>query len=266
MLELVNVTKIYGNSKKAVDNISLEVERGEIFGFIGPNGAGKTTTIKMITGMLNPTVGQIILDGINIADDPVEAKKVFTYVPDHSSIFDGITGNDYINFIANMYDVDLHIRKARTEKYAKGFEIYDALAQPISSYFHGMKQKLIISAALLPNPRLFVLDEPMVGLDPKSSRMLKDIMREHCDNGGTVFFSSHALEVVENLCDRISIIHRGRIIAIGTVAEIKKQAASLEEIFLEMTAEDDMMTGEDYKVSGKGAMVENDGIAGDDEK
>ena len=236
MLHIENVTKIYGKSKTAVDNIDLDVGKGEIFGFIGPNGAGKTTTIKMITGMLTSTKGDITLDGISITDKPIDAKKTFTYVPDNPMIFDGIKGIDYINFIGNMYGVHPDARKELTEKFTKAFEIYDDLKKPINSYSHGMKQKLIISAALIPQPKLFILDEPMTGLDPKSSRMLKDIMKEHKKNGGTVFFSSHVLEVVENLCDRISIIHQGRIIATGTVAEIKKQSDSLEDIFLEMTA------------------------------
>lgn len=236
MLELKNLTKIYGGGKKAVDDISLKVEKGEIFGFIGPNGAGKTTTIKIITGILNPTKGNLLLDGVSIADDPVAAKKVFTYVPDNTSIFDGIKGIDYINFIGNIYEIDPSVRKELCEKFTKAFEIYDDLKKPISSYSQGMRQKLMISAALIPQPRLFILDEPMLGLDPRSSRLIKDIMKEHSMNGGTVFFSSHVLEVVENLCDRIAIIHRGKLIAVGTVGDIKRQGSSLEEIFLEMTA------------------------------
>ena len=238
MLELTGVTKVYGSGKKAVDDISLKVERGEIFGFIGPNGAGKTTTIKMITGILHATQGKVMLDGLDVAKQPVEAKRTFTYVPDSTTIFDGIKGIDYINFIGNIYDVPLDIRKERCEQYTRAFDIHNALNKPISSYSHGMKQKLVISAALIPQPRLFILDEPMVGLDPKSARMMKDLMRDHARNGGTVFFSSHALEVVENLCDRIAIIHLGKIIAVGTVAEIKKQSATLEDIFLEMTADE----------------------------
>lgn len=238
MLHIENVTKVYGKTKTAVDDITLDVGKGEIFGFIGPNGAGKTTTIKMITGMLAATKGDITLDNISMVKQPVEAKKTFTYVPDNPVIFDGIKGIDYINFIGNIYGVDPEQRKILAEKYTKAFEIYDDLKKPISSYSHGMKQKLIISAALIPQPKLFILDEPMTGLDPKSSRILKDIMKEHKNNGRTVFFSSHVLEVVENLCDRIAIIHQGKIIATGTVAEIKKQSKSLEDIFLEMTADE----------------------------
>lgn len=238
MLTIDQVTKVYQPQKKAVDNISLEVDRGEIFGFIGPNGAGKTTTIKMIAGMLQPTAGKIALNGIDIAKEPIAAKRQFTLVPDHPSIFEGISGNDYLNFIADIYGVDEVERRELAEKYTTAFDIEDALGQPISSYSRGMRQKLLISAALLPQPKLFILDEPMVGLDPKSARLIKDIMREHCQQGGTVFFSSHVLEVVENLCDRIAIIHEGRLIAVDTVAGIKKQSASLEDIFLEMTADE----------------------------
>jgi ABC-2 type transport system ATP-binding protein len=235
MLKLSNITKVYEKNKRAVDDMTLTVEKGELFGFIGPNGAGKTTTIKMMTGLLHPTFGEITLDQISITQKPVEAKRVFTYVPDHPYVFEGITGNDYVNFMANIYQVDKHMRKELCEKYTKSFEIYDALTQPIHSYSHGMKQKLLITGALIPQPRLILLDEPMVGLDPKSARLLKDIMREHCRKGGTVFFSSHGLEVVENICDRIAIIHHGKLIALGTVEEIKRQNTSLEDIFLEMT-------------------------------
>ncbi|MBM7542243.1 ABC transporter ATP-binding protein [Amphibacillus cookii] len=239
MLTLKNASKTYGNNKKAVDQLNLEIEKGEIIGFIGPNGAGKTTTIRMITGIIAPTEGTIEINGKDIAKQPVEAKKNFTFVPDHPTIFDAIKGIDYLNFIADMHEVTIQQRKERIEKYTKAFQIYDALPQTINSYSHGMKQKLLISGALLPNPNLFILDEPMVGLDPHSAKILKDVMREHCEKGGTVFFSSHVLEVVENLCDRVAIIHRGKLIACDTAENIKKNSsATLEEIFLEMTKDE----------------------------
>jgi ABC-2 type transport system ATP-binding protein len=235
VLKLSNLTKNYDGKKLAVDSIDLTVNHGEIFGFIGPNGAGKTTTIKMITGMLLPTSGQVLIDNVDICKDPVKAKNKFTFVPDHPEIFDSISGFDYLNFIGDIYGIDQDIRQQRIEKYTKTFEIYDSLGKAVSSYSHGMKQKLLISGALLPNPKLFILDEPLVGLDPRSARILKDIMREHCQTGGTVFFSSHVLEVVENLCDRIAIIKDGKIIALGTIDQIKDQDESLEEMFLELT-------------------------------
>ena len=235
VLKLSSLTKNYDGKKLAVDNINLTVNHGEIFGFIGPNGAGKTTTIKMITGMLLPTSGQVTIDNEDINKNPVQAKTKFTFVPDHPEIFDAISGFDYLNFIGDIYGIPQDVRKKRIEKYTKTFEIYDSLGKAISSFSHGMKQKLLISGALLPNPKLFILDEPLVGLDPRSAKILKDIMREHCQAGGTVFFSSHVLEVVENLCDRIAIIKDGKIIALGTIDQIKDQDESLEEMFLELT-------------------------------
>jgi ABC-2 type transport system ATP-binding protein len=238
MLKLSSVKKVYDNKTLAVDSIDLHVKPGEIFGFIGPNGAGKTTTIKMITGMLRPTEGSISIDGVDVSSNPIEAKKKFTFVPDRPEIFDSITGYDYLNFIGDIYKVPMDNRKERFEKFTIPFDINDDLGKPINSFSHGMRQKLLISGALLPNPKLFILDEPLTGLDPKSARLLKDIMREHCNEGGTVFFSSHVLEVVENLCDRIAIINKGKIISIGTVEEIKAKGESLEEIFLEMTKDE----------------------------
>ncbi len=239
MLVISNVSKSYDHEKKAVDSLSLEINQGEIIGFIGPNGAGKTTTIKMITGILAPTTGEIRINGKDINREPVAAKRNFTFVPDHPTIFDGIRGIEYLNFIADMYDIPEAVRQERIERFTKVFQIYNALKDSISSYSHGMRQKLLISGALLPNPKLFILDEPMVGLDPQSNKMLKDIMKEHCKNGGTVFFSSHMLEVVENLCDRVAIIHKGKLIACDTLENIKqKNDTSLEEIFLEMTKDE----------------------------
>lgn len=239
MLVLKDVSKSYDKQKNVVENISLEVKKGEIMGFIGPNGAGKTTTIKMITGILSPSSGSIKVNGFDISKSPVEAKGSFTYVPDYPAIFDSIKGIDYLNFIGDMYDVSVEMRKERIEKFTKEFQIYDALTQPVNSYSHGMKQKLIISGALLPKPEIFILDEPMVGLDPYSAKILKDLMKEHCDNGGTVFFSSHGLEVVENICDRVAIIHKGKLIVCDTVENIKRSDdTTLEKVFLEMTKDE----------------------------
>lgn len=239
MLVLKNVTKSYDGKKKAVDNLSLKINQGEIFGFVGPNGAGKTTTINMITGILEPSNGEITINGQNINQNSVEAKKCFSYVPDHPEIFSSIKGIDYLNFIADMYEISVTDRKRQIERYTKAFEIYAALTQPVNSYSHGMKQKLLISGALLPTPKLFILDEPLGGLDPHSAKMLKDMMKEHCNNGGTVFFSSHVLEVVENLCDRIGIINRGKLITCDTLENIKQNSdSSLEDIFLELTKDE----------------------------
>ncbi|MCZ0702955.1 ABC-2 type transport system ATP-binding protein [Natronobacillus azotifigens] len=236
MLALKNVSKTYDRSKRAVNQISLDVEKGEIIGFIGPNGAGKTTTLKMITGIIQPTEGTISIDGVDIMKAPVDAKKNFSYVPDQPTIFDAISGIDYLNFMADMYDVSIRERKKRIEKFSKAFQIDDALTQKVNSYSHGMRQKLLITGAMLSNPKLFILDEPMVGLDPHSARVLKDLMREHCNKGGTVFFSSHGLEVVEDLCDRVAIIHKGKLIACDVVGNIKKSTdTTLENVFLEMT-------------------------------
>ncbi len=239
MLQVKGVTKVYSNDKKAVDNLDLEIRKGEIFGFIGPNGAGKTTTLKMITGIISPSEGEILVGGHSIRTDAVAAKQSFTFVPDHPEIYDAVKGIDYLNFIADMYEVSKADRQARVEKFTKLFQINEALTQPVNSYSHGMRQKLMICGALLPNPKLFILDEPHVGLDPHSAKVLKDLMKEHCAAGGTVLFSSHVLEVVENLCDRVAIIHKGKLIALGTPEEIKKDtSATLEDIFLEMTKDE----------------------------
>lgn len=239
MLKINNVTKIYDNKKKAVDRLNLEVKKGEIFGFLGPNGAGKTTTIRMMTGILDITEGEIFIDQHSIEKEPILAKKCFTFVPDHPEIFDSINGIDYLNFIADMYEVSKEDRKETIEKYTKDFEIYNELTDPVNSYSHGMKQKLLVTGALLPKPKILILDEPLGGLDPRSSRILKDVMKEHCRNGKTVFFSSHILEIVENLCDRIGIINEGKLIACDTMDNLRKKSDStLEDIFLELTADE----------------------------
>jgi len=242
MLSLKEVTKVYeNNNKKAVNNLNLEVNKGEIFGFLGPNGAGKTTTIRMITGILDITEGEILVNGFNIDKDPIKAKSSFTLVPDHPEIFDSISGIEYLNFIADMYEVSIQDREKMIEKYARDFELYGDLTQQIKSYSHGMKQKLLVIGALLPEPKILILDEPLGGLDPRSARILKNMMREHCKKGGTVFFSSHVLEVVENLCDRVAIIDEGELIACDSLENLKQNSEiTLEDIFLELTADEEI--------------------------
>lgn len=239
MLKLQNLSKTYSKGAvKAVDNIDLEIKSGEIFGFLGPNGAGKTTTIKMIVGLLKPDSGSIILDGVNVWEDSLKAKSMISYVPDNPEIYDRLTGIEYLNFIADMYGISKDERSEKIKYYTNMFNIEDALGDIINSYSHGMKQKLVLTSALLNNPNLFILDEPMVGLDPKSSFNLKEIMRKMCDQGKTVFFSTHVMEVAEKLCDRIAIINKGKIIALGTMEELRAHAQeqqSLENIFLELT-------------------------------
>ncbi|WP_311564687.1 ABC transporter ATP-binding protein [Peptoniphilus duerdenii] len=237
MLEIKNLTKKFGD-KVAVDNIDLSVKSGEIYGFLGPNGAGKTTTIKMIVGMLMPDGGSISVDGIDAINDDVEAKRQIAYVPDSPEIYDIMTGRQYLNFIADVFELSDEERNKQIDRYAEVFEMKDNLDVMIAGYSHGMKQKIVIMGALIHSPKLLILDEPMVGLDAKSSFRLKEIMRALADEGRTVFFSTHVMEVAENLCDRIGIINKGKIIAVGTLDEIKaaaKDTGSLEKIFLELT-------------------------------
>ena len=237
MLEIKNLTKKFGD-KVAVDNIDLSVKSGEIYGFLGPNGAGKTTTIKMIVGMLMPDGGSITVDGIDAIHDDVEAKRQIAYVPDSPEIYDIMTGRQYLNFIADVFELSDEERNKQIDRYAEVFEMQDNLDVMIAGYSHGMKQKIVIMGALIHSPKLLILDEPMVGLDAKSSFRLKEIMRALANEGRTVFFSTHVMEVAENLCDRIGIINRGKIIAVGTLDEIKaaaKDTGSLEKIFLELT-------------------------------
>ncbi|MCX7772160.1 MAG: ABC transporter ATP-binding protein [Clostridia bacterium] len=239
MLSIQNVSKTYSKGKiKAVDNISLEVKHGEIFGFLGPNGAGKTTTIKMITGILPIDEGRITINGYDIEKEAIKAKISMGFVPDTHDIYDRLTGIEYLNFIADVYNVPVSERKGRIDKYLEMFEIKQAVSQPVKSYSHGMKQKLILTGALLHQPPLWILDEPLTGLDPKAAHLLKEEMHEHCARGNTVFFSTHVLEVAEKLCNRIGIINKGKIIATGTLDELRKsQNASLESIFLNLTEE-----------------------------
>ena len=233
MLKIVNLTKKY-KDKKAVDNLSLEVKPGEIFGFIGHNGAGKTTTIKSIVGIHDFDEGDILIDGISIKKDAITCKKKIAYIPDNPDIYENLTGISYLNFIADVFEIDEKTRKEKIEKYANMFEIKDNLKDVISSYSHGMKQKLVIISSLIHSPKLLVLDEPFVGLDPKSTFLLKQIMKDMTKEGTAIFFSSHVLEVVEKLCDRIGIIKQGQLIKVGSVDEIKGDK-SLEGVFLELT-------------------------------
>ena len=238
MIKIENVTKSYIRGKKSVDNINLEIKDGEIFGFLGPNGAGKTTTIKMITGILNPDQGDIYIDGKSIKKEPIEAKKAFGFVPDSPDMFLKLKGIEYLNFLAQIYEVPEKEKKERIQKLTKKFEIYNNLNEQIESYSHGMRQKIVICGALLNNPKNWILDEPMTGLDPKSSFDLKEMMKEHSRKGNAVFFSTHILEVAEKLCDRVGIINNGKLAFVGTLDEMKAQFnenTSLEELFLEIT-------------------------------
>jgi ABC-2 type transport system ATP-binding protein len=233
MLELKNISKIYKKSEvKACDNVSLTIEDGDIYGFIGPNGAGKSTTIKCIVGIHNYDTGEILLDGVSIKDNPKEAKMKMAYVPDNPDLYEHLSGIEYINFVCNVYNAN-EGKDDLVHKYAKMFNIEEALASPIKSYSHGMKQKVALIAALAHKPKLLILDEPFVGLDPKASHDLKIVMKELCDNGTMIFFSSHVLEVVEKLCNKIAIIKNGKIVASGNVDEIIGNS-SLEDIFLEL--------------------------------
>lgn len=238
MIEIKNVSKSYVKGKKSVDNLNLEIKDGEIFGFLGPNGAGKTTTIKMITGILDIDEGDIFIDNKSILNDSIEAKRNFGFVPDTPDIFLRLKGIEYLNFIADVYEVDEKTRKEKIESLAKQFGILENLNEQIQSYSHGMRQKLLVISVLLHNPKNWILDEPMTGLDPKASFELKEMMRKHASEGNSVFFSTHVLEVAEKLCDRIGIINKGKLIFVGTYEEMKekfKENASLEDLFLEIT-------------------------------
>ena len=235
MLEFKDFSKFYG-PVKAVDRLNLRVNAGEIYGFIGHNGAGKTTAIRCAVGVLDFEEGDILINGISIQKDPCAAKQIMAYIPDNPDIYDHLTGAQYINFISDIYGVDTEERKARTERYASLFEMRHRLNELISSYSHGMKQKLCVIAALVHAPKLLILDEPFVGLDPKAAHILKQLMRELCDGGSAIFFSTHVLEVAEKLCDRIAIIKGGKLIESGTMEEVKGNN-SLEDVFLELIEE-----------------------------
>lgn len=235
MLEIRNYSKKYGNNL-VVDNISFTVENGDIFAFIGHNGAGKTTTIKSIVGIHDITSGDILIDGVSIKEDPIKCKSMISYVPDNPDIYPTLTGMQYLNLVADIFRVSKEDREARIKKYAELLEISGALNNLISSYSHGMRQKLVVISALIHNPKLLVLDEPFVGLDPKASFILKDLFREFVKEGGAIFFSTHILEVAEKLCNKVAIIKQGKLVANGTMSEIK-QDKSLESVFMETSNE-----------------------------
>jgi ABC-2 type transport system ATP-binding protein len=242
MIEVSSVSKTYAKgAHKAVDGLSLSIQAGELFGFIGPNGAGKTTTIKMITGILPPDAGSITVAGFDITREPLAAKRAIGYVPDAQDAYERLTGMEYLNFMADMYGVPGPARRAGIQRYLELFELTDAAFSPVRGYSRGMRQKLTIAGALLHKPKLWILDEPMVGLDPRAAHLLKQEMRAHCEAGNTVFFSTHVLEVAERLCDRIGIIAHGKLIASGTLEQLRGQelSASLEELFLELTEDPD---------------------------
>ncbi|RWS45210.1 ABC transporter ATP-binding protein [Bacillus mycoides] len=238
MIEIVNVSKSYNGSTYAVKDLSLSVPSGEIFGFLGPNGAGKSTTIKMITGIHGVDKGTITINGKNIMEEPMEAKKTFGYVPDSPDMFLRLKGIEYLNFMADMYEVPKEVRQERIESLAKKFDLYNALSDQIQSYSHGMRQKIVIIGVLIHEPDVWILDEPLTGLDPKSAYILKEMMREHADKGKIVFFSTHVLEVAEKICDRVAIINKGNLQFKGNLNEMRdhfKSNESLEKMFLEMT-------------------------------
>ena len=235
MLKIENLTKTYGE-KKAVDDLTLHINPGEIYGFIGHNGAGKTTAIKSCCGILPFDQGEIFIKGMSVKENPLECKKVLAYIPDNPDLYEFMTGIQYLNFIADIFAVEADRRQTLIGKYADIFEITDDLAQPVGAYSHGMKQKLAIISALIHEPELIIMDEPFVGLDPKASHRLKEIMRNICREGGAIFFSTHVLEVAEKLCDKVAIIKKGKLIKEGTTEEVRGDV-SLEESFLEIIEE-----------------------------
>ena len=235
MLLIEHLTKTYGE-KRAVDDLSLHIRPGEIFGFIGHNGAGKSTTLKSAAGILKFDSGTVKICGTDITEDPVGCKKVMAYIPDNPDLYEFMSGIKYLNFIADVFAIPSDVRQEKIRLYSDAFELTGNLAQPISAYSHGMKQKLAVISALIHDPKLIVMDEPFVGLDPKASHLLKELMREHCDRGGAIFFSTHVLEVAEKLCDKVAIIKQGRLVREGTMEEVKGDD-SLEEVFLELEAE-----------------------------
>ena len=236
MLHIEHLTKKFGE-KTAVDDLSLHIAPGEVYGFIGHNGAGKTTTLRSVVGIQQFDAGTVRIDGISLQDDPIACKRRLAYIPDNPDLYDFMTGIKYLNFVADVFGVSAADRQARIRKYADLLELADDLAQPISTYSHGMKQKLAVISAWLHQPRLILMDEPFVGLDPKASHILKGMMREFCDGGGAIFFSTHVLEVAEKLCDKVAIIRHGKLIRSGTMEEVKGDD-SLEEVFLELEGEE----------------------------
>ena len=233
MLKINNLSKTYKNSNKAVDNVSIEVKAGEIFGFIGHNGAGKTTTIKMVVGILEIKDGDILIDGVSVKENPIVCKAKLAYIPDNPDLYECLTGIQYLNFVADIYQISKEEREKEIKRYGDLFEITNSFGDLIGAYSHGMKQKLALISALIHKPKLLVLDEPFVGLDPKAAHTLKEIMKELCANGSSIFFSTHVLEVAEKLCHRVAIIKKGTIVAQGTTSEVVGDG-SLEELFLEL--------------------------------
>lgn len=236
MLEITGLTKTYPGGKKALKDVNLSIADGEIFGFIGHNGAGKTTTIKSVVGILTYDSGRILVNGMDIKEKPMECKQITAYIPDNPDLYEMLTGIQYLNFISDIYKIDKNKRTELITKYADMFEITKNLGDVISTYSHGMKQKLALISALIRNPKLLILDEPFVGLDPKAAFLVKETMKDLCKNGTSIFFSTHVLEVAEKLCDKIAIIKDGKIIATGTVEEVKGDK-SLEDVFLELANE-----------------------------
>ncbi|MCH3976964.1 MAG: ABC transporter ATP-binding protein [Bacilli bacterium] len=240
MIELKNVTKVYGKNTLAVNDLSLDIKDGEIFGFLGPNGAGKSTTIKMITGITSPSKGEIYLNNKSIKLDALVAKREFGFVPDNPDVLLRLKGIEYLNFIASIYDVDKSVRDEKIKVLSEKFGMADALGSRIEDYSHGMRQKIIVIGVLLHDPNIWILDEPLTGLDPQSAFTLKEMMREHADKGKTVFFSTHVLEVAEKVCDRIGIINKGKLLFVGTIEELKaylhadESEKSLEDLFLDL--------------------------------
>lgn len=235
MLKIEHLTKIYGD-KKAVDDLSMHISAGEIYGFIGHNGAGKTTTLKACCGILQYDGGEITVDGVSMKENPLACKKNIAYIPDNPDLYEFMSGIQFLNFVADIFGVGAAARRERIEKYADAFEITDDLSLPISAYSHGMKQKLAIISALLHEPKLIIMDEPFVGLDPKATHLLKEIMKDMCSKGSAIFFSTHVLEVAEKLCDKVAIIKGGKLIRSGTMDEVKGDT-SLEDVFLELEEE-----------------------------
>lgn len=237
MLKIEHLSKSYGE-KKAVDDLSLHIHPGEIYGFIGHNGAGKTTTIKACCGIMQQDAGEIYIDGISMREQPLACKAKLAYIPDNPDLYEFMTGIQFLTFVADVFEVSASDRQERIRKYADAFELTGDLAQPVSAYSHGMKQKLAIISALIHEPKLIIMDEPFVGLDPKASHLLKEIMRDICNRGGAIFFSTHVLEVAEKLCDKVAIIKQGKLVKSGTMEEVKGDT-SLEEVFLELEADHD---------------------------
>lgn len=254
-IELSQLTKLYGKNV-AVNSLDLTIQKGELFGFLGPNGAGKTTTIKMMTGILQPSGGSVQLNGIDIWKHPTQAKRYIAYVPDHPNIYPKLTGREYLQFIASVYQVDTSTYERDAVELLEIFSLTDRVDELIESYSHGMKQKIAICGALLHRPKILFLDEPTVGLDPKSARQLKDLLRKRCEEGMTVFLTTHILEIAEQMCDRIGIIFEGDIIALGTIEELRaldgRKEGSLEDIFLELTGGEDQQALIQEISSGEG--------------